>query len=414
MSDKITKSPQIRFAGFADAWEQHKLGNITERVARKNKNLDSTLPLTISAQFGLVDQETFFNKVVASKDVSGYYLIKKGEFAYNKSYSKDYPWGAVKRLEKYDMGVLSTLYITFTPTNVNSDFLVHYYDTNGWHKEVALRAAEGARNHGLLNITASDFFDTVLSIPVSKEEQKKIGIFFKQLDETITLHQRKLELLKDTKKSLLQKMFPKDGANVPEIRFVGFTDAWEQRELGELAPLRGGFAFKSDEFKEDGIPIVRISNILRSGEVGGDFTYYPEQEKDDNYLLPNRSVVLAMSGATTGKVSILCNPDGGKVYQNQRVGYFTKTDIADYGFVSTITRSQMFIKQLSAVLVAGAQPNISSKDIDTMTFYVPTNLEEQTKIGILFEKLDDLFTLHQRQLNLLKDLKKSLLQQMFI
>lgn len=199
--------PEIRFAGFTDAWKQRKLGNITERVVRKNKNLDSTLPLTISAQFGLVDQETFFNKVVASKDVSGYYLIKKGEFAYNKSYSKDYPWGAVKRLEKYDMGVLSTLYITFTPTNVNSDFLVHYYDTNGWHKEVAMRATEGARNHGLLNITASDFFDTVLSIPASKEEQKKIGIFFKQLDETITLHQRELNSLENLKKSLLQQMF---------------------------------------------------------------------------------------------------------------------------------------------------------------------------------------------------------------
>ncbi|MGD1370324.1 restriction endonuclease subunit S, partial [Enterococcus faecium] len=107
--------PEIRFPEFTDEWEQRKLGEVATRVTRKNKKLESTLPLTISAQFGLVDQNTFFNKQIASKDVSGYYLLKKGEFAYNKSYSNGYPWGAVKRLDKYDMGVLSTLYICFRP-----------------------------------------------------------------------------------------------------------------------------------------------------------------------------------------------------------------------------------------------------------------------------------------------------------
>ena len=141
------KSPQLRFEGFTDDWEQRKLKDIVNRVTRKNKNLESTLPLTISAQYGLVDQITFFNKQIASKDMSGYYLLQKGEFAYNKSYSKDFPWGAIKRLNMYDEGVLSTLYIAFLPFKVNSDFLVSYYETDGWHKEVAIRAAEGARNH---------------------------------------------------------------------------------------------------------------------------------------------------------------------------------------------------------------------------------------------------------------------------
>lgn len=200
---------------------------------------------------------------------------------------------------------------------------------------------------------------------------------------------------------------------VPEIRFEGFTDDWEQRKLGKIAPLRGGFAFKSSEFQKEGIPIVRISNILTTGEVGGDFIYYPEQVKDDNYLLPDRSAVLAMSGATTGKVSVLSNPNGGKVYQNQRVGYFTKTDVADYGFISTITRSQMFIEQLGTMLVAGAQPNISSKDIDMMNFTVPTNLEEQTKIGSFFQGLDNTITLHQRKLEQLQSMKDGFLQKMF-
>ncbi|MEB3136830.1 restriction endonuclease subunit S [Enterococcus faecium] len=199
--------PEIRFAGFTDAWEQRKLGEVATRVTRKNKKLESTLPLTISAQFGLVDQNTFFNKQIASKDVSGYYLLKKGEFAYNKSYSNGYPWGAVKRLDKYDMGVLSTLYICFRPVDINSDFLASYYDTDRWYKEVSKHAAEGARNHGLLNIAASDFFETELMIPKNNNEQEKIADFFKSLDTTITLHQRELDSLKEMKKTLLQKMF---------------------------------------------------------------------------------------------------------------------------------------------------------------------------------------------------------------
>lgn len=170
------------------------MGDIAERVTRKNKDLESTLPLTISAQDGLIDQNEFFNKTVASRDVSGYYLMKNGEFAYNKSYSNGYPWGAVKRLDRYDMGVLSTLYIIFKPTKVNSTFLAKYYDTDNWYKEVSKHAAEGARNHGLLNIAASDFFETELLIPSNIEEQSKIGDFFTQLDHLITLHQRMLLL----------------------------------------------------------------------------------------------------------------------------------------------------------------------------------------------------------------------------
>jgi type I restriction enzyme S subunit len=175
------------------SWEQRKLGNIVDRVIRKNTNLQSSLPLTISAQYGLVDQITYFNNRVASQNVSGYYLIKQGEFAYNKSSSEGFPFGAVKRLDRYEMGVLSTLYIVFAlkPNAVNSQFLVSYYDTNNWHKQVSMRAAEGARNHGLLNISTEDFFDTELMIPQDKDEQERIGQMLLNLDTLITLHQRK-------------------------------------------------------------------------------------------------------------------------------------------------------------------------------------------------------------------------------
>ena len=186
--------PEIRFKGFTDAWEQRKLGELVDRVVRKNTNNESTLPLTISAQYGLVDQITYFNNRVASRDVSNYYLVLNGEFAYNKSTSDGYPFGAVKRLDLYEKGVLSTLYIVFSPKKeqqVDSDFLTVFFDTDRWHKGVAERAAEGARNHGLLNISAEDFFDIDLSVPKDVAEQKQIGAFIRQLDNLITLHQRK-------------------------------------------------------------------------------------------------------------------------------------------------------------------------------------------------------------------------------
>ena len=188
------KVPEIRFEGFTEAWEQRKLGDLVDRVTRKNQDLVSELPLTISAQYGLIDQNEFFDKRVASKDVSGYYLIENGEFAYNKSTSTDAPWGAIKRLDRYENGVLSTLYIIFgikENNPVDSDFLVSYYSTNLWHKGIHEIAAEGARNHGLLNIAPADFFETKLMIPQDIEEQKKIGKYFEELERLITLHQRK-------------------------------------------------------------------------------------------------------------------------------------------------------------------------------------------------------------------------------
>ena len=204
------KVPRFRFSGFTGDWEQRKLGEMVERVTRKNENFESALPLTISAQYGLIDQNEFFDKRIASKDVSGYYLVRKGEFAYNKSTSSDAPWGAIKRLDKYESGVLSTLYIVFQIRDENiidSDYLVTYYDTDLWHKGVQAIAAEGARNHGLLNIAPADFFKTTISMPKNIEEQRKIGAYFKHLDHLITLHQRKLEKLKIIKKSFLEKMF---------------------------------------------------------------------------------------------------------------------------------------------------------------------------------------------------------------
>ena len=188
--------PEIRLDGFEGEWVEKRLKDISKRVTRKNNDLVSERALTISAQFGLIDQEEFFQK-----------KIKKGEFAYNKSYSTGYPLGAIKRLDKYENGVLSTLYILFKAVDVDSDYLAHYYESDKWHREVSMCAAEGARNHGLLNIAPADFFNTRLVIPKKQEEQKAIGSYFSNLDNLIAAHQEKISQLETLKKKLLQDMF---------------------------------------------------------------------------------------------------------------------------------------------------------------------------------------------------------------
>ena len=191
------------------------------------------------------------------------------------------------------------------------------------------------------------------------------------------------------------------------------TNTWEQRKLGEVASLRGGYAFKSGKFLKKGIPVIRISNILSDGIVGGEFAHYYEEEMEENFIVKDKSILIAMSGATTGKVGILHCEENQKFYQNQRVGYFEPNDQWSYKFIGTFVKSKLFEKQLDSVLVAGAQPNISSRDINDFDIWIPNNINEQNQIGVLFESFDNLITLHQRKLNKLENLKKAYLEELF-
>ncbi|MDK6783052.1 restriction endonuclease subunit S, partial [Lactobacillus jensenii] len=184
--------PKVRFRGFDEPWKKVKLGRNVKRIRRKNKNLETNIPLTISAQFGLVDQRDFFGRVVASENLANYILLKRGEFAYNKSYSKEAPYGSIKRLEKYNEGALSTLYIAFTPENINSDFLKAFFDTTKWYSHIVQVSTEGARNHGLLNISPQDFFEMSITIPKS-DEQNNISRIYNLMNSLLSLQQRKLE-----------------------------------------------------------------------------------------------------------------------------------------------------------------------------------------------------------------------------
>lgn len=200
--------PMCRIEGFEQALSTYKMSDFSSRIATKNKDSKCSLVLTIAAQYGLVNQESFFNKSVASENLTGYYLLHKGEFAYNRSYSAGYDWGTVKRLDNYDQGVLSTLYICFKINEiiVDSDYLAYYFESTKWHRGLSDIAGEGARNHGLLNVSITDYFNTKHRFPVI-EEQKAIA----KMLNTITEKERKATLLGECyqkqKQYLLRQMF---------------------------------------------------------------------------------------------------------------------------------------------------------------------------------------------------------------
>lgn len=413
------KSPQLRFEGFTDDWEERKLSSISERVTRKNKNNESTLPLTISAQDGLIDQNDFFNKQVASRDVTGYFLVKNGEFAYNKSYSNGYPWGAIKRLDKYDMGVLSTLYIVFRPTEINSQFLVSYYDTTRWYREVSKNAAEGARNHGLLNIAPTDFFNTLLVVPKIVDEQEKIGSFFKQMDNTIALHQRKLDLLKEQKKGYLQKMFPKNGEKVPELRFAGFADDWEERKLGDEVNINGRIGFRGYTqadivTKETGVLAYSPTNIVnnRLYRKRSD-TYITKQKyrESPEIMVKNSDILFVKTGSTLGK-SALVQSINYHATVNPQIVIIRSNELDEY-FLSVILTSYNILKRINTIKIGGAIPTMTETELKKFPIQVPKSTE-QKKIGSFFKQLDNTIALHQRKLDLLKEQKKGFLQKMFV
>ena len=409
MSKQEERRPSIRFKGYTEPWEQRKLGEVAERVTRKNKNLESELPLTISAQYGLINQETFFNKKVASKDVSGYYLLKKGEFAYNKSYSSDYPWGAVKRLDNYEMGVLSTLYIVFRPNSIDSDFLAVYYDSPKWHKEFSMRAAEGARNHGLLNISPQDFFDTELMFPVNHSEQAAIGSFFQELDQLITLQQRELELMKEGKKTLLSKMFPKDGENFPEIRFPGFTNAWEQRKLGEVLSERN-----IQEVPTAQIPLVSFTveqGVTPKTERYNREFLVREETKKYKYTKYN-DIVYNPANLKFG--AIARNKYGEAFFSPIYVTFEANYSNVLPEFIEKILTSNDFIQKALKFQEGTVYERMAVKADDFLKLVIKLpSVPEQAAIGSFFQELDQLITLQQRELEILKTMKSTLLKAMF-
>ncbi|MFD0943024.1 restriction endonuclease subunit S [Savagea faecisuis] len=405
--------PKLRFKGFEGEWEDHQLKKILSLLKDGTHGTHKDVsegPYLLSAK-NIVNGEIKISendRKISNEEYNSIYksyTLKQGDvllsvvgtigrtaIVHDESFIAFQRSVAILRGEK-----------------VTSKYLLYLVQSESFQHQLKVKQVVSAQP----GIYLGDLGKIKVKIPCI-EEQKRIGIFFEKLDQKIQLQQEKIDLLQKQKKGFLQKMFPKAGETQPELRFEGFTGEWMKKSMDEIAPLRGGYAFKSKEFQRSGIPIVRISNILSNGEVGGDFVYYKEQQSDQNYILPHSSVVLAMSGATTGKVAVINNLTEQKVYQNQRVGYFVPTTKVNYDFVTILVETNLFINQLKKVLVAGAQPNVSTKEVNNFKFRVPKVKEEQIKIGLFFKAMDNKISSQEQKLYFLQQQKVGFLQQMFV
>ena len=329
--------PIIRFKGYQDDWEQRKLGELAEIVG-------GGTPSTSVDSYWDGDIDWYAPAEIGEQIYLKSSQRKITEEGLNKSSAKVLPVGTVLFTSRAGIGKTAILLKEgctnqgFQSIVPNKDKLDSYFIFTRSEELKRYGEIVGAGST-FVEVSGKQMANMELMMPTTMDEQQKIGGYFSNLDNLITLHQRKCDETKRLKKYMLQKMFPQNGEKVPEIRFSGFTDDWEQRKLGDVAPLRGGYAFKSSEYKKDGTPIVRISNILPDGSIGADFACYDDMENDENISLRNGDALLAMSGATTGKVSILKCKNTDKYYQNQRVGYFKRNIQYNYDFVSTIVRS---------------------------------------------------------------------------
>ena len=368
------KKPKIRFKGYQEDWEQRKLVDLVDRVTRKNQDLVSELPLTISAQYGLIDQNEFFDKRVASKDVSGYYLIENGEFAYNKSTSTDAPWGAIKRLDRYKNGVLSTLYIVFgikENNPVDSDFLVSYYSTNLWHKGIHEIAAEGARNHGLLNIAPADFFETKLMIPQDIEEQKKIGKYFEELERLITLHHRKYMKYAD----------------------LSVFD-WEQRKFADFTWDAG--KRNKEDLDLEPYAITNEHGFIRQRDAHDDFGYMKDTDRKAYNIVQPNSFAYNPARINVGSIGYYKGVEN--VIVSSLYEVFQTDNYVNDRFLWHWLKSDEFPRWIAKLQEGSVRLYFYYDKLCECQLYMPS-LEEQEKIATFLDDLDHLITLHHRKQN---------------
>ena len=375
-------------------------------------NYDETL--TNSAEFGIVSQRDFFDKDISnSKNLDGYYVVKNDDFVYNPRISNYAPVGPIKRNKLGRNGVMSPLYYVFRTRDIDRTYLEHYFGSTSWHNFMKLNGDSGARAD---RFAIKDSVLREMPIPYpTLEEQSKIGEFLESVADLITLHQRKLELLKVTKKSMLQKMFPRDGESVPEIRFAGFTDAWEQRKLGEVGDTFTGISGKTKEdFGHGDAKFVTYVNVF--GNTISDPNGVESVEIDGKQnQVKYGDVFFTTSSETPEEVGMssvwLENTEN--VYLNSFCFGYRPTVEFDQYYLAFMLRSPEIRKKFVFLAQGISRYNISKNKVMEMNVPVP-QINEQRKVGTFFKNLDNLITFHQRELDLLKELKKSMLQQMFI
>lgn len=379
------------------------LSDFVERVKRKNKNNLCKLPLTISAQYGLVDQISFFNKVIASENMSNYYLLHKGDFAYNKSYSSEYPWGAIKRLDCYEQGTLSSLYICFKPySHVSSDFLTHYFETSKWHQGISEIAVEGARNHGLLNVGIQDFFETRHCLPQSLLEQEKIAKFLNLIEERIATQNKIIEDLKKLKSAISKHLFARKDLLETTIC------------LSNIATLKNGYAFQSGKYNALGKwKILTITNVSGERYINDeDYNCIINLPNDiqDHQVLKEGDILISLTG-NVGRVS-LCKD--GDYLLNQRVGLLQLAKNVNQEFLYQILSSQRFENSMIACGQGAAQMNIGKGDVESYVLPYSSNVNNILLVAKILHSYDEYIINEQRKLTLLTMQKQYFLAQMFI
>ena len=385
------KSPQLRFEGFTDDWEEHKLGDYIIQYSEKTKQ-NNQYPVFTSSRNGLFFQKDYYKgNQIASEDNTGYNIVPRGYFTY-RHMSDDLVF-KFNINDLADYGIVSTLYPVFT-TNEQLDSKYLQYQLNEgseFRRFSLLQKQGGSRTYMYLN----KLQNMILTIP-KLEEQQKIGSFFQQLDETIALHQRKLDLLKEQKKGYLQKMFPKNGSKIPELRFAGFADDWEQRKLGEMLEDKtileqsdgnhGELYPKSSEFAKEGIPYLAASNIIDNNIDYQNVKYLPllRAEQFKKGVARDGDILLAHN-ATVGPSALLKINLPFVILSTTLTLYRINKDKMDNLFFLSIIRSNKVQNQLKKMMKQTTRNQVPILAQRTIDIFYPKNLKEQAKVGEFFQ-----------------------------
>ena len=393
------KAPKLRFPGFTEDWEQRKVSDLLEERNEQAPESAEYPLMAFIANEGVAPKGERYDRGALVKDAENknYKKTELGDFIYS---SNNLETGSIG-LNNYGNASISPVYSIFRPTGiVDSDFIGRRFVRKDFINSM-VKWRQGVV-YGQWRIHESDFLKIEVAVP-SLEEQRKIGDYFRNLNTLITLHQRKFETLKKLKKGFLQKMFPKNGESVPEIRFPGFTDAWEQRELGNIANFINGRAYSQSELQDSGkYKILRVGNFYTN-----DSWYYSDMELDEKFYA-NKGDLLYTWSATFGPHIW----DGDKVIYHYHIWKIELANSIDKTFAI-----QLLEKDKANILSntnGSTMIHITKAGMEEKIVTIPAQIEEQMKIGSFLDKLDNLITLHQRKLDTLKKFKQGMLQQMFI
>ena len=398
------ENPKIRFKGFTKDWEQRKLIDYLEVSSEKNRDNRFTKDdvLSVSGEYGIVNQIEFQGRSFAGASVSNYGVVENGDVVYTKSPLKSNPYGIIKT-NKGIPGIVSTLYAVYKPKEItDSKFVQIYFELDSrMNSYMHPLVNKGAKND--MKVSAENALKGMVSFP-KKDEQEMISLYFSNLDHLITLHQRKCEQTKKLKKYMLQKMFPQNGAKVPEIRFDGFTYDWEQRKLGELGSLKNGMNF-SKEAMGHGFPFINLQNIFGNNVIDVnklELADATEKQLLEYSLLKGDVLFVRSSVKLEGVGEAALVPE---TLENTTYSGFIIRFRDEYGlnndFKKYIFGTQKVRNQIMAQATNSANKNISQGVLENLTFEVPS-FDEQAKIGEHFSNLDHLITLHQRQTDFYK------------